>query len=214
MTDGEFAAVMRRVGVSQINTVVDVGANEGQFLQEVVKAFSPRRVVAVEMLVDLAESLQRRYPEVDVVQAVVGGDRDTVYLQRCESTQASSVLSCTQEARELYDYHFKQQFAGTAKTRTLDSILASKSFESIDLLKIDVQGYELEVLRGARQTLSHTRSLVVECNCISVYEGGSTLFTVTAELEKHGFSPRYLFASYIDPRTSIVNHVDGLFLPR
>jgi hypothetical protein len=48
-----------------------------------------------------------------------------------------------------------------------------RHLSSIDLLKIDVQGFEASVLRGAREVLQRTRFLLIECNVASHYEGDS-----------------------------------------
>jgi hypothetical protein len=55
--------------------------------------------------------------------------------------------------------------------RTLDTLLAQ--LPEISLLKIDVQGYEKEVLAGGTQTLAKTKFLLIELNYMPQYAGGS-----------------------------------------
>jgi len=59
---------------------------------------------------------------------------------------------------------------------TLDSL----AYENVDLIKIDVEGYEMEVLKGAENTLASTQYLMIELNNNTKKYGSSN-----AEIEKH-----------------------------
>jgi len=70
--------------------------------------------------------------------------------------------------------------------RRLDTLLAA--LPEISLLKIDVQGYEKEVLSGAAETLRKTKFLLIELNYMPQYVGGSWLAEIHELLAgKHGF---------------------------
>ena len=72
--------------------------------------------------------------------------------------------------------------------RTLDGVLAEDpSVEPIDLLKIDVQGNELKVLRGAEQSLQRTRLIWIEVSFRPLYEGSAVFSEVYDFLYAHGF---------------------------
>ena len=57
----------------------------------------------------------------------------------------------------------------------------------VQLLKLDVQGYELNVLKGATQTLSKCRHVYAECSEVALYEGQSLRPAITAFLAEHCF---------------------------
>jgi hypothetical protein len=78
-------------------------------------------------------------------------------------------------------------------------------------LKVDVQGYELEVLRGAEETLGQADAVEVELSLVPLYEGAPTAEEVTAHLEALGFTRRAQEPAWRHPQTGEVLQVDALF---
>lgn len=71
---------------------------------------------------------------------------------------------------------------------TLDSFCRDHAISAIDLLKIDVQGFEVGVLKGARETLNHTSCVMVEISLYDFYESkGSPLLQVEKLMHEAGF---------------------------
>lgn len=137
--------------------VVDVGANVGQFLVA-AKLFAPdSRVIAFEPDPDVCAALERNvsgYSSVRVHCAGVGRETGRLPLFRHPVSLMSTLRPS--EAVETYDR------ANTVDVELvrLDDALADEP--TIDLLKIDVEGFELDALRGARETLKRTTYLLVE----------------------------------------------------
>jgi FkbM family methyltransferase len=75
-------------------------------------------------------------------------------------------------------------------TRTLDSVVVEHSATGWNVLVLDVQGYELHVLRGASKTLLHTDCIYSEVNLDELYAGGALLADLDAFLEDRGFTRR------------------------
>jgi hypothetical protein len=100
------------------------------------------------------------------------------------------------------------------EVKTLDEVL--KDASHIDLLKIDVQGLEASVLRGAVEVLGRTRLLLIECNFASHYVGdslfpdlhsmltqaGMTLYNVSEPVRQSG---RALWADALYVRDQLAN---------
>jgi hypothetical protein len=74
-----------------------------------------------------------------------------------------------------------------AQVRTLNKLLADRELVHPALLKIDVQGFELPVLRGAEQTLRSFDQILVEASFAELYEGQALFPDVSHHLEEHGF---------------------------
>jgi hypothetical protein len=70
---------------------------------------------------------------------------------------------------------------------TLDAVVRATPFERADFLKLDVQGYELEVLKGAEQVLSSVEAVMMEVNLIAVYEGAPLADEAVAFMAARGF---------------------------
>jgi hypothetical protein len=90
----------------------------------------------------------------------------------------------------------EQIFAGTREVRveevdveTLDDVLLEHDLSGQALLKIDVQGFELEVLRGARDSLRKFRWIYVELSFVELYVGQPLAHEVIEFLRVQGFVP-------------------------
>lgn len=208
---------LRRMGIEKVDVLVDVGANRGQFIDEVIAEYRPGRIHAVEMLPDLAKELALKYAKYlgSSVSCCAVGDESVRRILRSVADQASSLLVALPGVGEKYGVDISQCDAGEVAVFPLDNVIPRMS---IDLLKIDVQGYELEVLAGAEQTLRNTKYVVIEMNCIPQYENGSTFGPVYEAMRFRGFTLKNLFAPncgtdnllHYDER--IILHCDALFV--
>jgi hypothetical protein len=91
--------------------------------------------------------------------------------------------------RELFDdsKYFPENNYILKKTRTLDSIVSEKNYRLPDLIKIDVQGAELDILKGSINTLKHTKVLIVELQNVQ-YNKDAPLSHITMKwLENNGW---------------------------
>jgi FkbM family methyltransferase len=167
------------------------------------------------MLPDLAALLQndprlqdrRRFA---VVQAAVGEREHEQPVFRSVHSEASSLLPLRHDAGELYGMDLTQFEAGTVRVRTLDALCEEHGFPDVDLLKIDVQGYEDRVLRGASITLSHTRRLIIEVEYVSVYEGQTLVEGIRDAVERAGFEYVCNVTEYRSADGGLL-HADALF---
>ena len=129
-------------------TFIDVGANKGDFtLLAAQLAGNSGRVISIEPEPENHSMLQRsialnNYANIRVMQVALSDGDGTANLQ-IGSTSGAHTLSP----------EFNGIRAVEVPTRTLDGIVAEEELGSVDMIKIDVQGFELAVLRGAAQTL-------------------------------------------------------------
>jgi hypothetical protein len=94
----------------------------------------------------------------------------------------------------------------------LDALAASHLEASRALfVKIDVQGYEDRVLRGARETLERARGIQIELSLCSVYEGQMLFLPLLERLVDLGFTPYRFVPSFVDPSNGRWLQADGLF---
>lgn len=147
-------------------TVLDVGANIGQFTAAIQAAWPGARVLAFEPLPDAAAALRRRRG-VEVHQVAVGDhDGTTVFYPHAYSLSSSTlpVVDGMQDrawARETEPIDVPM--------RRLDSVLAGGTLTGPVLLKLDVQGLEPAVLAGAPATLAQVDALLVEVAFVPSY---------------------------------------------
>ncbi len=138
--------------------VCDIGANKGSFLYWLARWSAPGRVVAFEPQPDLAERLARLCSRFSLDNVVV--EPRAVY--SCSSRKTLFVPEGHQPGASLLR-PAETSKAIQVQTTSLDDYLPDTA--NVSAIKIDVEGAELDVLRGAERTLRRCRPLiVVECD--------------------------------------------------
>jgi len=153
-------------------TVVDVGAHHGQFALLARELFPRARVFCVEPLPSALDRLRAtvgRDRHVTVLPTAAAARAGHRQLHVSRMTDSSSLLPILKS--------YVDAFPGTEEARTLevevktlDSVLAERIRRPC-LLKVDAQGGELEVLRGADAVLKNVDVAFVECSFVEFYRG-------------------------------------------
>jgi FkbM family methyltransferase len=152
-TNGEFE-LLRRLGPDGLQTVIDVGANRGRWSHEVLRLNRDARVFASEISQPTRELLRRALPEAVVLEyGLLDRDGEVRIKHYPDDDRLSSV----------YDYpHRLAAVWRDELVTTGDRLVAEHALERIDVLKIDVEGADLAVLRGFRDSLETGRIRVVQ----------------------------------------------------
>jgi FkbM family methyltransferase len=170
-------------------TVIDVGANAGQFTRAALGAWPGARVVAFEPLPEAADRLAAMngaVGDIEVHRCAVGATDGTTTFFPHRHSLSSSVLRVASGAGDL---PWAEELPGLAvDLRRLDTVLAGRTLARPALLKLDVQGFELEVVNGGADTLAQVDALLVETAFVPGYEGQPTFAAVDRVLSGSGWS--------------------------
>lgn len=151
--DTEHLSVVLAALLAPDSCVVDVGAHRGDVLADVVRCAPAGRHVAFEPLPDLAAGLRTRFPQVDVRDAALADAAGFETFYRVAGTPGRSGLRLRTAADA------RSAVALRVRTARLDDELADGYAPT--LVKIDVEGAELRVLRGARATIERHRPVII-----------------------------------------------------
>jgi FkbM family methyltransferase len=195
-----------------IDVVIDVGANAGQYGELLRHEGFAGRLVSLEPVAEAYEAL-RRVAEADgawTALRIAASDADgEVTLHVTEDTRSASVL-----ARN-------QRFAGRpgwgpraderVPARRLDGLLGEliRAGER-PYLKLDVQGYERQVIEGAGDALGRFEGLELELSVLALYDGQTSLAEMLPLLAERGFRPVSLEPILLDDDGLLVE-LDGVF---
>jgi FkbM family methyltransferase len=169
------------------HTIIDVGAHHGQFALFANHRYPGARLHCVEPLPEALRKLEAIRPQHAVLHplaaAAVSGSRE-FHVSR--STDSSSLLPIS----DLYTTAFpgtEQERMAIVECRRLDELLAPEDLARPCLLKIDVQGSELEVLEGAEGILDCIDEVFVECSFVEFYRGQGLVDDVVSSLRAREF---------------------------
>jgi FkbM family methyltransferase len=183
----EHRAVLRRL---PFDFVADVGANRGQFSLMCRQLRSAARIVAFEPLAGPAKV----YPVVFAGDAnarlhncALGPQRGEVQMHVSASDDASSLLPISKAQSDNFPGTQAVAMQIVAVGPMSDFIQAS-DMGLHNLLKIDVQGFELEVLKSADTLLSSFEWIYAECSYVALYEGQALAQEIIAFLAERGFA--------------------------
>lgn len=150
--DREHLRVLLAGALTADAACVDVGANVGEVLRDIVRIAPQGRHVAYEPLPDLAERLARDLPQVDIHNAALSDHEGEATFYRVKRHSARSSLSTL-------DHSGDELETFTVALEMLDSSLPDGLAPAF--VKIDVEGAEEQVLLGGLQTLRAHRPIVV-----------------------------------------------------
>lgn len=183
----EHVAPVRRLG---IQTCVDVGANVGQFTLLMRHEHPGAQVIAFEPLAGPAATFTKIFSDDRAVtfhQTALGEARATVDMHVSRHVDSSSLLPIS----ELQTRQFPgTEEAGreTVTVAPMTDFVTSEMLAQPSLLKIDVQGFELEVLKSAEPLLASFKWIYVEASFIPLYEGQALADDVIAHLHQRNFT--------------------------
>lgn len=169
---------------------IDVGANEGQTISFLRKYFDRPRIYAFEPSADMFSILKsKQYGELVEIFNLALGDRE----ERRELVKFSlPVMNSLLRMDPSIQNPFRDMEAIATEpvdVTTLDLFFRKHNISAVDLLKVDTQGFDLRVLRGAQASLASgiVRNVYVELNFVPMYGGQSSAREIDDFLAGHGF---------------------------
>ena len=175
--------------VERPHVVFDVGAHDGWFLHSWKDWCPQAEIHAFDPAVEAYEKSKELYdgdPSLHFNNVGVGRAAGTLELNVMEDSRVSnSFLPPVDETWKEIDYHYGAITRRSVSVITLDDY--ARAIPSIYLIKIDVQGFELQVLEGAVETLKKTDYVFVESAIRPLYEGAPRFTDVHTFLDAHGF---------------------------
>jgi FkbM family methyltransferase len=179
----------------QIEHIIDVGANEGQFAFMARYAWPSARIDCFEPDPDAFSRLKENHGDdrlINLYNNAIGSESTELFLNLGKTSAQNSFLQ---------ELGTSSQESIAVPVITLDEIYQSFPRETT-LLKVDVQGYELEVLKGANALLSHLNFVLLEISLTNLYKEGVEIDTLWQFMKNNG----YRYYSIIDQYRDSVSH--------
>jgi len=184
----EHVTVLQNVG--QLGSIVDVGANRGQFALVARQCFPAAQIISFEPLLTPAGIFQKIFADDDMVvlhEAAIGPEAGEAIIHLAGRDDSSSLLPITTLQNMLFP-GTAEVGVTTVKVVRLSDCVFRENIAAPALLKLDVQGFELQALVGCEDILGHFSWVYVECSFIELYAGQATADSVIAWLREQRFA--------------------------
>jgi len=211
------ARVARALHALGADTVLDVGANIGQYASALRASGYTGRIVSFEPLPDAYAVLARRSasdPAWTSVHTAVGAEAGTLDIHVAANSYSSSILPMTHAHLDAAPGSQTIATVAVPVTTVREAVAAQAVQPGRTLLKIDTQGYESRVLDGAGELVAQFALVQLELSFVALYDGQDLAEPLLARLAAAGFDIYALDAGFADPHTGRMLQCDGLFARR
>ena len=186
----EHSKLLNCLNSQGFKTVVDIGANRGQFALITREHFPSAKIISFEPLKKPAAIYRRVFEsdfQVVLHEIAIGPDEKNMTIHISRADDSSSLLPISELQNNLFPGTAEKEVR-TIQVKPLDALLSVQDIKKPALLKMDVQGFEREALEGCSSLLSSFSHIYVECSFVELYVGQSLADDVIALLSKSGFA--------------------------
>lgn len=207
--------ILKCTELFDIDLIVDVGANIGQYGKEMRSVGYNGAIVSFEPLKTPFERLKKesqKFSDWESYNFGIGRSDGEVPINVSENWVSSSLLDVTETSVTA------EPSSRFRNTETVQLISLNKFWENYKhdnrnvYLKIDVQGYELEVLEGASNLLQCTKAIQIELSTTPLYLNAPLYLDVISYLADLGFELFNLEPEFRNPNTGRLLQLDGIFV--
>jgi len=192
-------------------TIVDGGAHEGQTIKKMKGYFSDSEIYAFEAIPELANKLKiTEQTKVRVFSNALGEEEKKINFRINSNTATSSIL-----APDLVDkYHpglaeLCEEIA--VDCVSLDDLLVREEIKQPDVIKLDLQGYELNALKGSKQVLVNCKVVLTEIEFVPLYKNQPLFEDVAMFMRQNDYMLYNLFDIQSD-RSGQITFADAIFI--
>lgn len=197
----------KKVGLHP-GTVIDVGAAFGHFTSMCYEAFSDAHYLMIEPLEEYKPFLlavEKRQTNTSVVFGASTATPGTITINVHPDLVGSSIF---QENEESNVNGMPRQVLAV----TIDQLIKERNFHGPYLIKVDVQGAEIEVMKGALETLADTDYVILEVSFFNFFQVGPEVFDVVNFMKDRGFVVYDIFGPMYRPLDNAMSQIDVAFV--
>jgi len=197
-----------------IRTVLDIGANTGQFAGEIHAIAPEAAIYSFEPLRDCYDLLVEKMsavPKFRAFDCALGSEASEIDMHRSEFPPSSSILRMGALHKRAFPFTSKEVLEKVAIKR-LDDVTGDLDLAENILIKIDVQGFEDRVIAGGPKTIQIAKLLIVETSFESLYDDQPLFDTIYETVKRMGFAYHGNFSQLSNPIDGNILQADAIFI--
>lgn len=188
--------------------IIDIGAYQGSWTEEVLTIFPESKFLMIEAMNSKENYLKKvvdKFPEKVSYEIGLLAAKKDIQVQFHQLETASSVL-CE---------HTPTNAEVVEKcTTTLDELSIERGFVGSEFLKLDTQGYEIEILRGGQNTLENAEVVLTEVSLIDIHQQCPLLKDMLVFMDDHNFQSYDICSFTRRPLDKALWQTDVIFVKR
>jgi FkbM family methyltransferase len=199
---------------SKINTIIDIGANIGEFTLIFAELFPEAEIYAFEPLPDCYNQLEtktKHIPTISTFNIALGSKKSIQNIHKSSWHPASSFREMSTMHKRNYP-HSADHKEIEVTINTLDSILQLDSLNKNILIKMDVQGFEDEVIKGGVSIFKQAKVIIVEVSFIELYKEEPLFHGIYLLLTSMGFEYKGSLKQSTDSNDESFLQADCIFI--
>ena len=174
--------------IPKIDVCIDVGSNKGQFALLLRKYFSKAKIYSFEPQLNLIKIQKKILNNTKFFNLSLGDKSKKSILNITRRKDSSSLLEPIKKKRGIY----KIENTIPTKIEKLDNIIKLYK-KKINLLKIDVQGYEYKVLQGSKNNLKKINFIIIELSSKPNYKNQASKNKIINFLKQRNFKLKKIY---------------------
>lgn len=200
----------------KIDLVFDIGANKGQYATGIIDAGYKNKIVSFEPLSSVYDIIQEESKKYDAwtiaPRCAIGSKKEEIEINISANSVSSTLLNMLNEH---YQGAPDSKIIGKEKVQVhpLDEIAEQYCTNAKNIfLKIDVQGFEQEVLKGAKNIINKAKGIEMEISIVPLYENQNWLLPQVLEyMAQNGFQLNSIVPAFTNNQTGVVLQCNGIF---
>ncbi len=215
-SDDPYLILQRLLGKNTVTNVVDVGASIGDISEHFCNLFPKTIVHAFEPYQPFHEFIRQKIvknSKIKLVPFAVAENSGDVVMHVNQSEGTNSLLKPDIEGKSsIYGELLKRKDTVNVKATTIDEWIKKSRIKKVDILKLDIQGMELEAIKGASESLDNGKVMSIVCEIMlnKCYQKQASWADLVTEIIDHGFT-LFNFFDYHYANGQLCQ-TDGLFI--
>lgn len=197
-----------------VDSIIDIGSNEGQFAQTIRRVFPETNLFCFEPLKqphDILHNKMSLLGSIRIFQCALGQADGQAEMHHCQFSPSSSLLEMDKLHKDAFP-NTVNSVKETVLIRRLDSIPSIRTECQKPFIKVDTQGYEMNVILGGIETFRRAPIIMIEVSYYMLYKNQPLFDEIYGKLKDLGF----YFAGNVDqlndPSTSKPLQADAIFI--